>query len=84
MSDIDWKDGGDKPLARGDKCAICGESIFAGSRDYVYGKEGDYWVRAHKLCVPRPKDSDDMQEDLLIALNRIAEAVERLANQGAK
>ena len=84
MSDINWKDGGDKPLARGDKCAICGESIFAGSRDYCYGKDGDGWVRAHKLCVPRPKDSDDMQEDILIALNRIAEAVERLANQGAK
>ena len=81
MNNLNWKEGGDKPLAKADVCAICGEQIFAQSRDYMYGKDGEKWVRAHRWCVPQPKDE---QGEVLDVLYRIAEGIEKLVAQGAK
>lgn len=84
MSDIEWKEGGDKPLAKADVCAICGEAIFAQSRDYMYGKDGQNWVRAHRWCVPQPKNLDELMEQLVDEVIVIREALEKLVAQGAK
>ena len=84
MTNVNWKEGGDKPLAKADVCAICGEAIFAQSRDYMYGKDGEKWVRAHRWCVPQPKNMDDINQETLDVLYRIAEGIEKLVAQGAK
>jgi hypothetical protein len=83
MSEIDWKNGGDNPLLKPAVCAECGEIIASGTKDYLYGKDGAYWVRAHTSCIEK-KDPGAVSSELLDALYRIAEAVERIANQGAK
>lgn len=82
MNDIVWKDGGAKPLQRAEKCAICGETIFAGSRDYSYGYgEDSKPVRAHMLCVPKPPAEG---QELLDVMYRIADAVETLVKRGSQ
>ena len=59
MNGLNWKDGGNKPLSYGVKCAICGEQIMVPTRDYYYAKdeETDKWVQAtvcstHGLHLP--------------------------------
>ena len=79
MSNIDWRDGGDKPLARADTCVVCGGSIFAQTRDYFYGKDGEQWVRAHKACVPTTqRDPDDSVYLLCDSLINVEKEIKKM------
>ena len=84
---VEWKDGGGKPLAKAETCAVCGEQIMAQSRDYYYGRDGDAWVRAHRACVDRLRvDEEEARDRLMIdirdALNSIAKSLERMKERG--
>lgn len=80
---MDWKDGGDKPLAMARKCALCGEMIPYKTRDYAYAwaEKGGY-QHAHMLCVAKeaaeeynkPENADVKAVDVA----DIVEAIESL------
>jgi len=54
MTNLDWRDGGNKPLQFAEKCAICGELIMVPTRDYYYAyDENKKSVRAHAACAQK-------------------------------
>lgn len=91
MNNLNWKDGGDKPLnyAKG-PCPICGEAIMVPTRDYYYAKDGDKWVQAHAKCVPRKGNDSVAVSEIVDALVRVEQGereiidlLKQLVAQGA-
>ena len=95
MNNLNWKDGGNKPLSYAVKCAICGEQIMVPTRDYYYAKDEETgkWVQAHAKCamsaLPKaPGDDSEFKEHLIDELMMIREQLaimnETFKAQGAK
>jgi len=90
----DWRDGGNKPMQYARKCAVCGESIELGTRDYFYAKNPDTgaYEHAHRKCVPAeaPPGAIDASgiieaiRDLTEAVKSIEARLQVLVQQGAK
>ena len=83
MNGLNWKDGGNKPLSYGVKCAICGEQIMVPTRDYYYAKdeESEKWVQAHAKCAiaTLPKAlANEFKEHLIDELMMIREALAQI------
>lgn len=99
MSENEWRDGGNRPLSFGVACAICGERLESQTRDYFYRQSEKGYEKAHRKCVEsRVNGHDEMpMADVVSAideltgtvgaavelLGKIAEQLERIANQGA-
>jgi len=74
--DLEWKDGGAKPLPYAKTCAICGEQILVPTRDYYYARSGDKWVHAHARCVPAKAPSGAVDVSAVVeAINDTNEAI---------
>jgi len=98
MSNLDWRDGGNKPLQFAEKCAICGESIMVPTRDYYYAyDENKKSVRAHAACAqkaltaavssgPSTEFQDHLIDELMMIREQFAllnEKMAKLIEQGA-
>lgn len=90
----DWRDGGNKPMQYARKCAVCGESIELGTRDYFYAKNPDTgaYEHAHRKCVPAEAPPGAIDASGIIdairehteVLKEVAAGIHTLVAQGAK
>ena len=97
MNNLNWKDGGNKPLSYAVKCAICGEQIMVPTRDYYYAKDEETgkWVQAHAQCAikaltaavssgPSAEIMEHLIDELMMIREQLAIMNETLKAQGAK
>ena len=82
----EWRDGAAYPNKYDRVCKECGKEIPQGGRDYFYRKTpgGDYESMCRACMNKIPPAWDDESDAMLGTLIRIAEALEKLAAQGAK
>lgn len=98
MTNLNWKDGGNKPLQYAEKCAICGEQIMVPTRDYYYAyDENKKSVRAHAACAqkalkaavssgPSSEAMDHLIDELMMIREQLAlmnEKFAKMIEQGA-
>ena len=95
MNNLNWKDGGNKPLSYAVKCAICGEQIMVPTRDYYYAKDEETgkWVQAHAKCAianlpkaPADEFRDHLIDELMMIREQLAlmnEKFAKMIEQGA-
>jgi len=98
MANLEWRDGGNKPLQYAEKCAICGEQIMVPTRDYYYAyDENKKSVRAHAQCAtkaltaavssgPSTEFQDHLIDELMMIREQFAllnEKMAKLIEQGA-
>ena len=85
MTEERWRDGAAYPNKYDRVCKECGKEIPRDGRDYFYRKTpgGDYESMC-RSCMQKLPTQGDESDAMIGTLIRIAEALEKLAAQGAE